>query len=30
MWDNDYDYQQTLIDAYHYYDTSSYEAKENQ
>ena len=25
MKDSDYDYQQTLIDANHYYETSSYE-----
>jgi hypothetical protein len=28
MWDNDY--QQTLIDANYYYETSCYEAKRNQ
>jgi hypothetical protein len=30
MWDDDYDYKWTLIDANHYYETSSYEAKKNQ
>jgi hypothetical protein len=30
MWGNDYDYERTLIDANHYYKTSSYEAKKNQ
>jgi hypothetical protein len=30
MWDNDYDFQRTLIDANHYYETSSYEAKKSQ
>jgi hypothetical protein len=30
MWDNDYDFQWTLIDANHYYKTSFYEAKRNQ
>jgi hypothetical protein len=27
MWDNDYNYQWTLIDANHYYETSPFEAK---
>jgi hypothetical protein len=27
MWDNDYDYQWTLIDANHCYETSPHEAK---
>jgi hypothetical protein len=27
MWDNDYDYRWTLIDANHYYEISPYEAK---
>jgi hypothetical protein len=30
MWDNDYNYQRTLIDANHYYETSFYEAKKSQ
>jgi hypothetical protein len=27
MWDNEYDYQRTLTDANHYYETSPHEAK---
>jgi hypothetical protein len=27
IWDNDYDYQRTLIEVNHYYETSPYEAK---
>jgi hypothetical protein len=27
MWDNDYDYQRTLIEVNHYYETFLYEAK---
>jgi hypothetical protein len=30
MWNNDYSYQWTLIDANLYYETSSYEAKKIQ
>jgi hypothetical protein len=30
MWENDYDYQWTLISTYHYYGTSFYKAKKNQ
>jgi hypothetical protein len=30
MWDNDYDYQRTLIEGNHYYETSPYEAKKYQ
>jgi hypothetical protein len=27
IWDNDYDYQRTLFDTNHYYETSLYKAK---
>jgi hypothetical protein len=30
MWGNGYDYQRTLVDVNHYYETSPYEAKKNQ
>jgi hypothetical protein len=30
MWDIDYNYQWTVIDANHYYETFPYEAKKNQ
>jgi hypothetical protein len=30
MWGDDYDYQRTLVDVNHYYETSPYEAKKNQ
>jgi hypothetical protein len=30
MRDNDYDYQWILVDANHYYETSSYEAQKSQ
>ena len=29
IWDNDYDYQCTLVDVNHYYETSPYEAKKS-
>ena len=30
MWDNDFDYQWTLVDIYHYYETYPYELEKNQ
>ena len=30
MWNDDFDYQQTLIEVNHYYEISSYKAKKNQ
>jgi hypothetical protein len=30
IWGDDYDYQCTLVDVNHYYETSPYEAKKNQ
>jgi hypothetical protein len=29
MWNNDYDYQQSLIEANHHYETPPYESKNN-
>jgi len=30
IWTNEFDYQQTLVEANHYYETSTYAAKKNQ